>query len=270
MARLRNAILLGILALTPTILAAPRAKDVRSFYIDDDASTNDLAPVLKPRKDKQKTPKYFHEPGGSMERSHYDSRYFDEEVPYAEHRYVLRDLIRSYLTIMEDKGVETWIAHGTLLGWWWNGQIMPWDYDLDVQISNDTMQWLGENMNRTEHEFKADNPNSDDNDVTKRYLLDINPHHVDKTKGDGQNIIDARWIDMGNGMFIDITGVREREDDRPGIWSCKNKHRYESQDLWPMRMSTFEGVKARIPYSFQKILSDEYGEKSLVAEEWSG
>ncbi|KAK1239429.1 hypothetical protein MKX07_008917 [Trichoderma sp. CBMAI-0711] len=219
-----------------------------------------------PRADKPKTPKYFNEPGGSLALGHYDKRYFKAEIPYGEHRDVLRQLIRSYLTTLHEHGVETWLAHGTLLGWWWNGQIMPWDYDLDVQVSNATMTWLGDNLNRTEHTHVVDA----DTGASRTYLLDVNPHHVDIDRGDGMNIIDARWIDTSNGMFIDITGVREREADRPGIWSCKNKHRYASQDLWPMRVTEFEGVKARIPYNFEEILRAEYGDKSLVVEEFQG
>lgn len=217
--------------------------------------------------EKRRTPKYFTEPGGSLELGHYDARYFKEKVPYSEHRFVLRDLIRSYLTTLHEYGVETWLAHGTLLGWWWNGQIMPWDYDLDVQVSNSTLQWLGENLNRTEHAFNYTDHKTNQL-IHKKYFLDINPHHVDIDRGDAMNIIDARWIDLSNGMFIDITGLREREADRPGVWSCKNKHRYDSQDLWPMRVTEFEGVKARIPFNFERILIDEYGTKSLTTEEW--
>ncbi|KND87671.1 Protein MNN4 [Tolypocladium ophioglossoides CBS 100239] len=210
-------------------------------------------------------PKYFHEPGGSLARGHYDLRFFHDEIPYDEHRFVLRDLVRSYLATMHAHGVETWLAHGTLLGWWWNGQIMPWDYDLDVQVSNTTLQWMADRLNRTEHAY-----NSTQSHTAKTYLLDVNPHHVDLDSGDGQNIIDARWIDTTNGMFIDITGVREREPYNPGYWSCKNRHRYASQDLWPMRVSEFEGIRARVPYNFEQILTEEYGPQSLVLEEYEG
>ncbi|KAM5343154.1 hypothetical protein ACJ41O_014120 [Fusarium nematophilum] len=243
---------------TPAVLASPSQRHDRR------AAT---PPSLSKRKDR--TPKYFHEAGGNLELGHYDRRYFQEKVPYEEHRFVLRDLIRSYLTSMNSYGVETWIAHGTLLGWWWNGQIMPWDYDLDVQVTNGTLQWIGDTLNRTEHVYNYTEPDTG-HFVSKQYLLDINPHHVDIDRADGTNIIDGRWIDMDNGMFIDITGVREREEDRPGVWSCKNKHRYSSQDLWPMRITEFEGVKTRIPFNFNKILIDEYDTKSLVTESWSG
>ncbi|PFH60265.1 hypothetical protein XA68_11252 [Ophiocordyceps unilateralis] len=205
------------------------------------------------------TPKYFHEPRGSLARSHYDLRYFVSEVAYEEHGPVLRDLIRSYLSVMTLHGVETWLAHGTLLGWWWNGRVMPWDYDLDVQVSNATLTWMADRLNQTHHEVDS-----------KIYLLDINPHYDELSRGDGMNIIDARWIDTANGMFIDITALREREPHRPRVWSCKNKHRYETQDLWPMRLSQFEGVAARVPYNVEKILLDEYGAKCLVVEEHEG
>ena len=220
---------------------------------------------------KTKTPKYFHEPGGSLARSHYDRRFFQDEVPYEEHRVVLRELVRSYLKTLHAKGIETWLAHGTLLGWWWNGAVMPWDYDLDVQVSNHTLQWLGNRMNRTEHlvNITIGEPGKEVQEE-RRYLLDVNPHHVEIDRGDAMNIIDARWIDMNNGMFIDITGLREREADKPGVWSCKNRHRYRSQDLWPMRTTEFEGVEAKIPYSFEMILRDEYGDKSLVLEQYQG
>lgn len=37
-----------------------------------------------------------------------------------------------------------------------------------------------------------------------------------------------------------------------------------------MRQTEFEGVPATIPYSFDRILVDEYGSKSLVTTEWEG
>lgn len=215
-----------------------------------------------------KTPKYFVEPDGGLARRHYDLRFFKDEVRYDEHHDILRELIRSYLATMDKYGMETWLAHGTLLGWWWNGQIFPWDDDIDVQVSNHTLQWLSDNLNRTEHGYNYTNAGGEL--VTKTYLLDINPHHVDVGRGDGSNIIDGRWIDSDNGIFIDITGVREREADRPGFWTCKNKHRYASEELWPLHITKFEGVRCRVPYNFQKILADEYGAKSLVTEEYVG
>ncbi|KAI1428790.1 LicD family-domain-containing protein [Xylaria sp. FL1777] len=271
----------------------------------------------KPKEKKPKEQKYFHEPGWDLESGHYDARYFQGKVPYEQHRPALRHLIRSYLTTFKALGVETWLAHGSLLGWWWNGQIMPWDYDLDVQVSVGTLSFLGERYNRSTHEYEYEADEDEDNNtsflldtttttatyrnssdtddggsreeggawnttttaaaaattgtIKKTYLLDVNPHYAALTKGNGANIIDARWIDTSNGMFIDITGLRERDAERsPGVWSCKNNHRYRTGELWPLRRTEFEGAEAWIPYAFDKVLTDEYGPKSLVKEEWAG
>ncbi|KAI1405550.1 LicD family-domain-containing protein [Hypoxylon fuscum] len=243
------------------------------------------------------SPKYFHEAGSTAELGHYDGRYFREAVPYAQHRPALRHLIRSWLATARELGVETWLAHGTLLGWWWNGRVMPWDYDIDVQMPTATLSYLGRHFNRTLHDYRflaeaSDFPNADadanpgagfgsngggDGEalaglyVNKTYLLDVNPHHADAQRGNGANVIDARWIDVSNGLFIDITGLMEREAaERPGIWSCKNAHRYRTTELYPVRRTQFEGVPAAVPFAFDKILTDEYGQKSLVNTEWSG
>ncbi|OAR00025.1 hypothetical protein LLEC1_00476 [Akanthomyces lecanii] len=224
----------------------------------------------EPRAASGASSKYFREPGGSLARMHYDVRYFKGEVAYNERLAMLRSLIRSYLETMQAEGVETWLAHGTLLGWWWNAQVMPWDYDLDVQVSITTMEWLAANLNGTEHthatsrEFEVP---LIDASLNRTYLLDINPHYTDLASGGGENIIDGRWIDTDTGMFVDITVLRERPFQQvPGVWSCKNGHQYEAQDLWPLRVTEFEGTEARIPHSVEKILGKEYHLRSLERE----
>ena len=262
---LRSILLLSTLLISST-LAVPAPKEELSRSLSTKSTDSDPQPaILKRRK---ADGKYFHEPGGSEELGHYDIRYFHESVPYDEHRPALRRLIRSYLTVFRELGVDTWLAHGTLLGWWWNGKIMPWDYDVDVQVSSATLYYLGKHHNRTLHEYRYVDEQTGKED-SRTYLLDINPHHVERTRGNGLNVIDARWIDISNGMFIDITGLAERDPkSSPGIWSCKNYHRYRTRDLYPMRETEFEGVRATVPYNFDKILTEEYGVKSMVTTEW--
>jgi phosphorylcholine metabolism protein LicD len=173
-------------------------------------------------------------------------------------------MIRAYLTILHDLHVETWIAHGTLLGWWWNQKILPWDWDLDVQVSGQTLAYLSKFFNYTTHKYKSGG-------IEREYFLDVNPHYQERTRGDGENIIDARWIDVRNGLFIDITGISETNPaERSGIWSCKNEHDYSVADIWPLRESSFEGVKAMVPNAYDKVLRDEYEEKALIILEYEG
>ena len=50
-------------------------------------------------------------------------RFIDHTLPYEEQKTNLTLLMQSYLWTMADLGAETWIIHGTLLGWWWNRKV---------------------------------------------------------------------------------------------------------------------------------------------------
>jgi hypothetical protein len=224
--------------------------------------------------------KYFHEQSGMTdELRHYDRRFYNKTLPIEQRAVVLKNLVRSYLTFFAAEGLETWIAHGTLLGWFWNGRILPWDYDIDTQVSGATLRILAEKYNGTihEHDIPLDEltilrKGRDENMSSKRtYLLDVNPNAVERVRGDGMNVIDARWIDRSSGLYIDITGLSETDAaTEPGVVKCKNLHRYAEEDLYPMRESTFEDVPAKIPYAYDKILIAEYAQKALTLTEYSG
>ncbi|KAI1006475.1 hypothetical protein K3495_g1747 [Podosphaera aphanis] len=214
--------------------------------------------------------KYFHEPGGNNDLDHYDARFFTGVVSDEVRINSLEYLIRSYLTIFHELQIETWIAHGTLLGWWWNGKILPWDWDLDTQVTATTLTWLSENLNMTTHNYSF----TEDDDgtlVSRQYLIDVNSKHVERVHGDGQNVIDARWIDVRNGLFVDITGLSETEPElHPDVWSCKNGHHYATRELFPLRLSIFEGVYAKVPFMFDLILTQEYSSHALNDTEYIG
>lgn len=49
---------------------------------------------------------------------------------------------------------------------------------------------------------------------------------------------------------------------------CKNDHKYRLRDMFPLRDTHFEGVKAKVPYSYVPILIEEYSELALVRTEF--
>jgi hypothetical protein len=138
---------------------------------------------------------------------------------------------------------------------------------VDTQVPDSILRYIGTHFNNSIHHYI-----SDDKTIEREYLLDVNPWALtERERGDGSNIIDARWIDLRNGLYIDITGLSETHPDtEPGIWSCKNFHRYNVSDLYPLRNSLYEGVPAQIPYAYDKMLRDEYGAGSLVNEDFRG
>ena len=41
--------------------------------------------------------------------------------------------MQTFLSTMADIGAETWIMHGTLLGWWWNQKVRVADAPSETQ-----------------------------------------------------------------------------------------------------------------------------------------
>lgn len=210
--------------------------------------------------------KYFHE---SIFHPHYDGRFASREVAETERLAHLTALIQTFLSTMSDLGATVWLMHGTLLGWWWNQRILPWDSDIDVQVDESTISFLAKYYNMTEYRYKLPG-------LKKRrtYLLEINPHYVNRSQSDWLNVIDGRWIDTDNGLFIDISTVRPDEERRAqgveGALMCKDRHQYLERDLFPLRDSYFEGIHVKIPFEYGDLLVEEYGERALTLTQFEG
>lgn len=106
----------------PSTFALPQAAPDRQ----PSGTTSEPAPTLT--QSEVDGHKYFHEPGGHEpgeddRLGHYDTRYFHGLVSFDERTETLTHMVKAYLTTFQELGLETWIAHGTLLGWWWNGKV---------------------------------------------------------------------------------------------------------------------------------------------------
>ncbi len=94
-------------------------------------------------------------------------------------------------------------------------QILPWDSDIDVQVSASTINFLASYYNMTLHTYKG-----------RRYMLEINPHYANSSSTDYYNTIDGRYIDMDTGLFIDMTTLWPKEGSAVKL-ACKDHHEYE-------------------------------------------
>ena len=54
---------------------------------------------------------------------HYDGRFAAKTMGDEERQINLRAMVKAYLATMNDLGAETWLMHGTLIGWWWNRKV---------------------------------------------------------------------------------------------------------------------------------------------------
>jgi len=245
----RQCLALLVLLLLPLALCDADFLDVRT-NLDKDRSGKRGDP-----KDK-----YFHE---STFHPHYDGRFAQTQIGKEERLPHLTALMQTFLATMADIGAETWIMHGTLLGWWWNQKILPWDSDIDVQVSESTIAFLARFYNMTEYHFRLPGIK-----YGRTYLLEVNPHYTIRGVEDKLNVIDARWIDTETGLFIDISTVRAnytaRAEGVEGALMCKDKHHYLERDIFPLRDSFFEGIHVKIPFEYAFLLEEEYGKKSLM------
>lgn len=160
--------------------------------------------------------------------SHIDSRFGlrNEPLSVNELQSTLVALFKSYTKTMEDLGIETWwLAHGTLLGHYWGQKILPWDVDIDVQMPMTSLRYLATKYNSSQYQYKG-----------SIYLLDINPHYSIVSTADVSNKIDARWIDMNNGKYIDITSVHQNES-YPRLLFCKDHHQYSVSLLFTFNVT---------------------------------
>jgi hypothetical protein len=158
-------------------------------------------------------PKYLYEAElyGTDIGTHFDWRFFSGSLILNDYRQsIIHRLSRTWLRFCLKNGLKTFIAYGSLLGWIRNGLTLPWDGDIDVIVTMETLNLLARNFNQTliidysdEDEFQS---------AMTGYFLDINPAYYNRIKGDGNNVIDGRLIDINTGVYLDITALTWTED----------------------------------------------------------
>lgn len=152
-------------------------------------------------------------------------------------------LFQAWSRFCQQEQLTWWLAHGTLIGWSFNQKILPWDVDIDVQTTTNELLVNYLRLNQTTFEGN--------------YFFDVNKHIFYRQPQRG-NQIDARFIDMHSGLYVDITALSRTPH---GILQCKSPHYYAVSDIFPLHGSLFEGVQAFVPNQVAKILKKEYGDR---------
>lgn len=209
------------------------------------------------------TPKHFYEisiPHEGYLSVHYDWRFFRHIRKGDDSHASLHHLLHAWSAFARSEGVVSWIAHGTLIGWRWNGLNLDWDSDIDLQMPVQELDRLARRYNNT---LVIQDPK----DGTGRYLIDVAPAYVDRINTNGNNVIDARFIDIRSGLFLDITGLGVTAETIAAatgkeaghtLVGCKNKHMYRVEEVLPLRQTLHEGTPVYIPNAVDKVLSREY------------
>ena len=121
----------------------------------------------------------------------------------------------------------------------------------------------------------------------RHYLIDIHPSHRDANRWEKDNdLVDARWVDMQNGVFLDMSAVwKQTGEDSQTTLRCKDGSQYnvsynhsrsscskhsktnyslpKISDIYPLRSSLLENSPILLPNNPDKILTHEYGNHFL-------
>jgi hypothetical protein len=186
------------------------------------------------------------------------------EAPFVR-RSLYRHLLQSFNNFAVHHEFHFWLAHGSLLGQYWGQKIMTGDTDIDVQCS------LGDlhRVRPYEQQLWED-----------RFELVVNPHYlIRKTRnyrglGLDKNVIDARWIDVLTGYYIDITALSALQADSPLTDTApflefeegkkavtiqdKSPHKYDIGRISPTKRCQFEGINMWCPNQINEVLEEEY------------
>lgn len=138
--------------------------------------------------------------------SHFDWRFFSGSYILNDSRQsIIHRLARTWLRFCFENDLKTFIAYGSMLGWIRNGLTLPWDGDIDVIVTMESLNLLARNFNQT---LIIDYSEKDQfQSAMTGYLIDINPAYYSRIKGDGNNVIDGRLIDISTGIYLDITAL---------------------------------------------------------------
>lgn len=234
-------------------------------------------------------PKYFLEARifNTVIGDHYDWRFFGGvKINTEEQELTLHRMVRTWLSFCRKQGITTWMAHGSLLSWYWNGIGFPWDNDIDVQVPLLSLHKLGLYFNQS---LVVE----DGKDGFGRYFIDVTSSITVRGHSNGKNNIDARFIDIDSGLYIDITALAVSEDvtpkrytdglpdevssgsnryninDQLQLYNCRNKHFLSLSELSPLIKSYVECKVAYIPKRYSEILTAEYNKKGLLEKFFS-
>lgn len=221
---------------------------------------------------------------------HYDWRFFNDALFYekpgwtAQERIVrsqiiLERLLRNWNRFAEEKGIVTWIMHGPLLSWYWDGLMFPFDIDIDIQMPISELVRLSKNYNQT---LVVEDPT----EGYGRFLIDVGSyiHNRDIAKS---NYIDARFVDVDTGIYIDITAIAKSganlpeeykknpivvkpENDRSAqVYNDRRKHFYTLDQLLPLHYTRLSGVPVFAPSNIEQRMRFLYS-KGLTDYEYNG
>ncbi|QPG74576.1 hypothetical protein FOA43_001907 [Brettanomyces nanus] len=216
---------------------------------------------------------------------HTNFPFFQSVVEPTRRRSHIHHLMRNYAKFMRQAGYNYWVFSGNAISWYFNGNNMPWDEDIDIRMTVQEMNRMSLTHNAT---LVVENPEEGDG----LYYFTISPWFGGFTRTG--NHIDSRFVDIKTGLYIDITCLYEVSESKEEIlqrdaifdsWGIKKEYREEYlsnhavindknnnwywEDNFSRNFRTlFEGTMTYMPYEFAKVLVYNYGRDVLTRRDF--
>ena len=226
--------------------------------------------------------KFFKE---SKNNNHLDL-YYGKEQGLTLTQLELKKLLKEFTILCQEKNIKPILMHGSLIGWYFNGKMLPWDNDIDIVL-------VGGSIDKLKQLDKFENDN---------LIIKVNSNSNYRGHDDRHNVIDARVISKNNGVFIDITFFYQSLDDffkknisrylktiytttnpymkanyliklkticrsfnisetpeNTNYVNCKSPHYYNVKHIFPLIKDKFEDCDVYLPNNIKECLNQEYG-----------
>lgn len=186
--------------------------------------------------------------------AHYTFPWVQRILSSEERIVVIHHLSRSWFKFAEQAGVISWFNYGNAIGWYFNSMNLPWDNDIDVQLSIADLDNLGKKFNNT---LIVEDPKLGD----RLFWFQTGPYYLQENI---HQYIDARYIDVKTGCYIDITAlwydVLESSKD-PTVFTihCKHNNWFSYDDIFPLKRTLFEGAQAYMVRNIRELIYAHYG-----------
>ncbi|EDO38600.1 predicted protein [Nematostella vectensis] len=189
------------------------------------------------------------------------------------HRNTLRDLLASWHLLAAKHKIRYFITSGSLLGYYRNRDIIPYDSDVDVYVDVDSYSTLRSIASPRDFKFKTADSKTRlvvqmdywGTPMDSRIRTSCDGRTVDRGSVDPCSFQDPMARLIRRGRYVDIfayftTNGVVNTTPTPMYYDPTTKKYFKPEDFFPIKPCTFIGTPTYCPRNAETMLKTMYGE----------